>query len=107
MNQKLSNASELWIDDLISMGKLIEVSGCPRPCGDDLASAIYNAFSERLISLNKALTERIRKAEKDLKEATTNDDKAAESARLRAFTEAQSDLRIIVGAVLDHHKDPV
>lgn len=82
------------------MGKLLQLAGVPRGCGDDLVGMIWQAFDEKVRELDRVLKGNLSRAEVDYKAAcageqtqNTVNDMVAEMSRKRAYQESRALLR--------------
>jgi hypothetical protein len=100
----MSTNADKWIDGEISLGKLLQLEGCQRPSGDDLAGAIANSFRERITIIGRNLEADKERARADYEEAKKHgktEDMAAEAALIRAFTQAQNHISMQFGPFLN------
>lgn len=98
-----ANPAVRWLNGEISTGKLLQLAGVPRGCGDDLAGMIWQAFDEKVRELDRVLKGNLSRAEADYKAAcageqtqNTVNDMAAEMSRKRAYQETRALLRFHV-----------
>lgn len=98
-----ANPAVRWLNGEISLGKLLQLAGVPRGCGDDLVGMIWQAFDEKVRELDRVLKGNLSRAEADYKAAcageqtqNTVNDMVAEMSRKRAYQETRALLRFHV-----------
>lgn len=92
-----------WIQGEISLGKLLNTAGCSRPSGDDLAGSIRNYYEERIRQAMRTLEAKETRAQLDFQESehrNHREDMAADAARVHAYIDAQTVLRVHLGHAL-------
>jgi hypothetical protein len=105
MSKNITNDAERWLDGEISLGKLLQIIGCSRPSGDDLAGAISNAYSERIQCAYAKIEAEAKRAKSEYDaEEKANDsiNAAASSAAHRAYIHALSILNFETHAAVSN-----
>ena len=100
----MKNPAQQWLDQEISIGKLLEIKGVPRPAGDDLAGAFWHAICEKVNDVRFVLQNKLAFAEESLAAATAlnkQEDITAESASRLAYITALSELQLHFGVWMD------
>ena|ERR1051325_7220215 len=99
-----TNMALKWLDDEISIGKLLESYKVARGPGDDLVGQLWQAFAVKVQHLKTTLEAKRDRAERDFQQAKKENkiaDATAESAYRLAYTTALSELRMQFGTMLD------
>ena len=107
MSKNITNDAERWLDGEISLGKLLQIIGCSRPSGDDLAGAISNAYSERIARAYAKIEAERERANKEYlaeKDEPNKINATASAAAMRAYTHALSILNFETHAAVSNEK---
>lgn len=99
----LESTTSKWIRGEISLGKLLNTVGCSRPSGDDLAGSIRNYYEDKIRQVMRDLEAKEARAQLDFQESehrNHREDMAADAARVHAYIDAESVLRLHLGHAL-------